>query len=142
MKSKYYEHRQNARRRNIEFALTYNEWIDIWMQSGHWEKRGRGAGKYVMCRYGDTGPYAVGNVYIDTQEHNGYLANAGKTQNLNHINKRKEALTGKKKSTIAIQNNTLAQLQRPKYNCPHCNKLISGMGNVKQHIANKHGIAA
>ena len=142
MKTKYNEHRQNAYRRKIEFNLTYDEWMNIWLQSGHWQDRGRGAGKYVMCRYGDVGPYAIGNVYIGTQEHNGYVANVGRQQDPSSVVKRSKALKNKKKTSTAIKNNALAQLQRPKYNCPHCNKNISGMGNVKQHIASKHGNAA
>ena len=135
-------HRRNAKKRNIDFALTYEEWLHIWQQSGKLEFRGRGQGKYVMCRYGDIGPYSVNNVYIETQEHNGFYANYGKKQKPQHTAKISNALQGKKKSKEAIKNNTISQLQRPKYNCPHCNKLISGMGNVKQHITSKHGIAA
>jgi hypothetical protein len=142
MKSKFYEHRQNARRRNIEFNLTYDEWMNIWVQSGHWNERGRGLGKYAMCRYGDQGPYEVGNVYIDLCEVNAQQARLGDKNTKAHIAKIRKALTGKKKTMTAIKNNSFAQLNRTKYNCPHCNKLISGMGNVKQHIVNKHRIAA
>jgi len=142
MKSKFYEHRQNARQRNIEFTLTYDEWYDIWQKSGHWSERGRGPGKYVMCRYGDIGPYAIGNVYIDTQEHNGYMANIGTKQTQQHSINISKALKGKKKSPEHNIKNSLGQLNRPKQHCPHCNKLISGMGNVKQHIVSKHGMVA
>lgn len=142
MKSKFYEHRQNARRRNIEFNLTYDEWMNIWIQSGYWEQRGRAKGKYVMCRNNDIGPYAVGNVYIGLMEVNAGEARSGDKSNKIHVEKIRQALLGKKKTNTAIKNNSIAQLHRPKYNCPHCDKIISGMGNVKQHIANKHGIAA
>ena len=33
--------------------------------------------------------------------------------------------------------NRLANLNRPKHECHHCGKMISGLGNLKQHI-NKH----
>lgn len=52
-------------RRNIDWKLTYEEWLDIWGDKVI--QRGRGKGKFVMARYNDTGPYCVGNVYI--QEH-------------------------------------------------------------------------
>lgn len=55
--------RRNARKRKIGWHLTLLEWWTIWQQSGKWEERGRGSG-YVMCRYGDLGPYALGNVFI------------------------------------------------------------------------------
>lgn len=53
----------NARTRGIGWGITLWEWWCIWQQSGFWSQRGRGQG-YVMCRYGDVGPYAVGNVFI------------------------------------------------------------------------------
>jgi hypothetical protein len=46
--------------------LTFAEWWQIWHDSGHWEERGTANGCYVMCRNADQGPYAVGNVRIDT----------------------------------------------------------------------------
>lgn len=53
----------NAGWRGIEWNLTLWQWWTIWQESGHWNERGRGQG-YVMCRVGDAGPYAVGNVFI------------------------------------------------------------------------------
>jgi hypothetical protein len=61
--------RVNAKRRGIEWRLTFVQWWDIWQRSGHWEERGRGHG-FAMCRYGDKGPYAVNNVYIGTNAEN------------------------------------------------------------------------
>lgn len=54
----------------IEFKLTFEEWITIWLDSGHWFERGRGAGKYVMSRRDDIGNYEVGNVFIQTFNNN------------------------------------------------------------------------
>ena len=59
----YSFHRYGARERQISFDLTLWQWWTIWRDSGHWDDRGPGRG-YVMCRYGDVGPYAVGNVFI------------------------------------------------------------------------------
>lgn len=56
--------RSNAARRGISWELTLWQWWTIWQESGHWHQRARGSG-YVMCRTGDVGPYAVGNVRID-----------------------------------------------------------------------------
>jgi hypothetical protein len=61
--------RNNAGNRGIGWELTAWQWWTIWQQSGKWEQRGRGRG-YVMCRKGDTGPYALGNVFIDTGARN------------------------------------------------------------------------
>ncbi len=65
----YRMQKKNAAARGIPFHLTVTQWWDIWQTSGKWDERGRGQG-YVMCRRGDEGPYAVGNVYIDTAAHN------------------------------------------------------------------------
>lgn len=56
--------RNNAKKRGIQWNLTLKEWWDIWQESGKWDQRGRNSGEYVMARYGDTGPYEVGNVKI------------------------------------------------------------------------------
>lgn len=61
--------RNNARFRGIPWELSLWEWWSIWQASGHWEERGRGQG-YVMCRTGDRGAYAVGNVFIAPARHN------------------------------------------------------------------------
>jgi len=53
-----------AANRGVGWELTLWQWWSIWKNSGHWEHRGRGQG-YVMCRFGDLGPYAVDNVFID-----------------------------------------------------------------------------
>jgi ElaB/YqjD/DUF883 family membrane-anchored ribosome-binding protein len=55
--------RNNAGARGIGWELTLGQWWSIWESSGKWGERGRGQG-YVMCRHGDQGPYAVGNVFI------------------------------------------------------------------------------
>jgi hypothetical protein len=60
----YVTHQMNARLRSIEWHLTFPEWWGIWMASGRWEERGNHG--YCMCRIGDVGPYAVGNVFIGT----------------------------------------------------------------------------
>lgn len=63
-------HQKNARKRGNAFLLTFDEWLAVWIESGKWEQRGRGADKYCMARTGDTGPYAIGNVRICTNREN------------------------------------------------------------------------
>ena len=64
MRRKFRAQRAGAAYRNIEWRLSFEEWREIWQNSGHWEERGRRIGQYCMCRIGDSGPYAVGNVFI------------------------------------------------------------------------------
>lgn len=64
-KGKYQQHKQNAKRRGVPFLLTFAEWLTVWQESGHFDERGnRTADGFVMARFGDRGPYAVGNVEI------------------------------------------------------------------------------
>jgi len=66
----FHSQRQNAISRGIEWNLKLWDWWRIWQTSGKWDVRGRTRGSYVMCRFGDTGAYEVGNVYIATCSHN------------------------------------------------------------------------
>lgn len=62
---RYIIQRKNAvHHRGIQWNISFKDWWDIWQKSGKWELRGRGQGKYVMARYGDTDGYSVENVYI------------------------------------------------------------------------------
>lgn len=60
----FYFQRWAAARREIEFLLTFEEWLKIWEDSGFLHLRGKGKGKYCMARYGDIGAYEVSNVKI------------------------------------------------------------------------------
>jgi RimJ/RimL family protein N-acetyltransferase len=70
-KGQYAKHKENAKRRGVPFHLTFEQWWTLWKP--HWERRGKGG--LVMCRKGDSGPYAVGNVYIESQSHNACTRN-------------------------------------------------------------------
>lgn len=59
----FMQQRTNSAIRGIGWELNLWQWWTIWQESGHWAERGRGQG-YCMCRRGDLGPYAVGNVFI------------------------------------------------------------------------------
>jgi hypothetical protein len=66
LKRKFRAQRKNAKRRNIEWAMTFEEWFRIWRQSGKLDMRGRCGDDYCMCRKLDAGAYEVGNVQIKT----------------------------------------------------------------------------
>jgi hypothetical protein len=77
-------HRWGARKhRGIAFEFTYDEWVAWWKQhlGPDWfTLRGRGAGQYVMARFGDKGPYAAGNVKCITMGENCREATQGKNR--------------------------------------------------------------
>ena len=74
-KRRYDQHRQNAKKVGKVFALSFEEWLGIWVASGRWHQRGTRRGQYVMARYNDRGAYIIGNVKIVTVEENSREAN-------------------------------------------------------------------
>lgn len=83
----------------IQFLLTYEEWLTIWLESGHAHERGRGAGRYYMSRYDDTGNYEVGNVFIQLFVNNLVEAHVGRKNGPHSEERRRKisaALKGKK----------------------------------------------
>ena len=66
----YQKQRANAKCRGIDFDLTYEEWLEIWISSGFAHLRGNGIGKYCMGRHNDIGPYSVDNVSIISSQKN------------------------------------------------------------------------
>ena len=56
----YIAHKSTAKKRGIEFLLTFEEWCDWW--GDDFAERGNTTGKLVMARFGDKGPYAIGNI--------------------------------------------------------------------------------
>jgi hypothetical protein len=59
-----------AAKRGISFEMTFEEWLQVWRESGKIDLRGQGRGKFCMGRYNDSGPYKIGNVKIITHEQN------------------------------------------------------------------------
>jgi hypothetical protein len=64
-RGRYIRHKVNAKRRGVEFLLTFEQWLKVWLDSGHWCDTRNGG--FHMCRHGDVGPYALGNVYIGSK---------------------------------------------------------------------------
>lgn len=81
---KYGNQRKNAQVRGIAWHITFPEWLNVWLESGHFHERGRGTG-YVMARIGDVGPYAVDNIEIITAAQNAadsYIARPRSVRNI------------------------------------------------------------
>ena len=70
----YLLHKSGAQsQRGIKFDFTFDEWVAWWEENlgpDWFQRRGRGTGKYVMARYGDSGPYAGWNVKCITHSQN------------------------------------------------------------------------
>jgi hypothetical protein len=95
-KRKWWNQKQKAKQRGIEFDFPFESWLQFWLDSGHWHERGISRDGYVMSRKGDTGPYRIDNVEIKKN-----------IENLSEGNK------GKKITDITRQRMCLAQQNRP-----------------------------
>lgn len=62
------QHRSHAQARGIDFQMTFCEWWGVWEDK--YALRGNGPDDLCMGRFGDMGPYAVGNVYITSNRQN------------------------------------------------------------------------
>ena len=74
IKKAFREQRNNAKRRGVNWLITFDQWIKWWeKQLGpNWfEKRGKNSGQYVMARKRDKGAYSLGNVECITVTKNG-----------------------------------------------------------------------
>lgn len=60
LRAKFNGQKVNAKKRGIEWNLTFKQWCDFW--GGDIEKRGRGHDKLQMQRYSDKGGYEIGNI--------------------------------------------------------------------------------
>ena len=62
----------------IQVTMTFEEWLQVWTDSGKLHLRGNGRGKFCMARKDDLGDYAVGNVDIKACEENSREAKLGR----------------------------------------------------------------
>jgi len=99
----YRKQKRAAIARRIGFLLSFREWIEIWTQSGKLDQRGRRRDQYVMARFGDIGPYALGNVKIITMLENRLERRPGSATRRTPgcVAKLRAAKSGKKRSPFS-----------------------------------------
>jgi len=138
---KYQKHKSTAKVRGIDFNLTFDEWLNIWQNSGHYQDRGRGKGKYVMSRIDDKGGYTLGNVFIQLNKDNVIDACKGNDWNKGRIHTEKT----KKKISQGLKGRILSQEWKDKIKaagigkkkpptiitCKHCGKQ-GAMNNINR----------
>jgi len=69
-KADYENQKRQAKRRNIQFDLTFGEWLGWWLDTGNLDRRGVTSGCFVMSRKDDLGAYQLGNIECKTREQN------------------------------------------------------------------------
>jgi hypothetical protein len=70
LERRFIQQRCSARYRGVEFRLTFEEWRDWWLATGHVDERGKLRGQWVMARPGDVGAYELGNLQCMRAEDN------------------------------------------------------------------------
>ena len=91
LRKAYQDQKSKAAKRNIDFLFTFEEWSDWWDSTGKLNQRGKGADKYCMARYNDTGPYSKENVFCELYSENVRYAQSGSK---NHISKKTHTPSG------------------------------------------------
>ncbi|WP_167427970.1 NUMOD3 domain-containing DNA-binding protein [Achromobacter mucicolens] len=89
----------------IEFRLTFEEWLSIWLASGKLLQRGIGQGQYCISRKDDLGHYEVANVFIQLATQNSREGKLGRPSSLkgrtSPMKGRKQTAETKKKMSEA-----------------------------------------
>jgi hypothetical protein len=75
------QQKNQAQWREEGWTISFEQWKQIWDQSGQWDNRGRERSCYCMTRRDSTLPWSVDNVHIITREQHSktqsQAANAG-----------------------------------------------------------------
>jgi len=72
-KWKYNKHKAQAKFRNIDFNIIFDDWYNWWLSNGvdkNVNTEWPGGDRPCMCRYGDQGPYELDNIYYATNSQN------------------------------------------------------------------------
>lgn len=96
----------SAKRRGIPFFFTFEMWLDVWMDSGHYFQYGGRADDYCMARGAtkethDTGVYEPSNVRIITNRENN---TEGTSENKWNVGRKHSKAMRKKVSQSLIGN--------------------------------------
>ena len=71
--TRYAVHKATAKRRGIEFKLTFEQWNNWWLNQGVDKNIDYGqktSNTLCMCRRNDSGAYELSNIYVDTLSNN------------------------------------------------------------------------
>ena len=75
-KRKFFAQRACARKRGIEWCLSFEQWLNWW--GDDYCRRGRASLDLCMSRPGDNGPYSLDNIVKKTNKENIQESNCGK----------------------------------------------------------------
>lgn len=105
----YCTHRKDARDRGISFDLSFDQWLEIWIRSGHFFERGHKKGQFVMGRFGDIGPYSPENVKIILHSENVVEGLLGRAKSESHKQAMRKPKSQEHRDKIAQANRKRAK---------------------------------
>ena len=117
----------------IQVTMTFDEWLQVWTDSGKLHLRGNGRGKFCMARKDDLGDYAVGNVEIKACEENSREAKLGRQHSRCTRDKMSAARAGVAKSQAHKDSIAESHAALPIVRCPHCAKFGRQGGAMRRH---------
>lgn len=104
----------------IRLTMTFEEWLQIWTESGKIALRGSGRGKFCMARKNDLGDYAIGNVEIKSCEENSREAKLGRQVRQCTRDKMSASRAGCAKDVDHKAKLSEAHRSLPVVKCPQC----------------------
>lgn len=117
----------------IQVTMSFEEWLQVWIDSGKLHLRGKGRGKFCMARKNDLGDYAVGNVEIKACEENSREAKLGRQHSTSTRDKMSASREGIVKSQDHKDAIAKAHAALPTVRCPHCSKSGRQGGAMRRH---------
>ena len=129
-KKRFQEQKDAAKQRGIGFNLSFDEWWNIWEQSGKYNQRGCRKGQYVMSRINDTGAYEVNNVFIQTCGGNNSDAHKGRPKPKSKFTKQAYVWTPERRKQFS---DTLKGRKQPTRLCELC-KVDVSKSNYDRHV--------
>jgi len=114
----------------IQVTMTFDEWLQVWIDSGKLHLRGNGRGKFCMARKDDLGDYAVGNVEIKACEENSREAKLGRPG----MKGRASPTKGMTQSKASNDLRSASMLAVPQLKCPHCSTLGQRAAMSRHHM--------
>jgi hypothetical protein len=125
-KEKYWQQKTQAKLRELEFTLTFEQWSNIWQTSGKWEHRGRKKDQYVMSRIGDKGGYTLSNVFIQSNADNNRDAAPNRTYTKKSFINRTPWNKGKKTGPLSLKHKEKISLTLTGVSKPRNKELANG----------------
>lgn len=117
----------------IQVTMSFEEWLQVWIDSGKLHLRGNGHGKFCMARKDDLGDYAVGNVEIKACEVNSREAKLGRPHTACTRDKMSKSRAGVAKREAHKDSIADAHLALPAVQCPHCGRSGRQGGAMHRH---------